>query len=838
MALHSVRLTNTCIPERYELTLEPDLRSYTFRGSVRIAYRLTKASKTLVLHASGLTIDRVSVRSAVGELAGTHRFSPKSETVTLTFPRALPKGSGTLQIVFSGQIQEKMRGLYRSTYRVDGVEKVLAVTQFESTFARQVFPCFDEPDKKAVFEITLVVDASLSAISNTQEVSSTVSEGTRTVTFAPTPRMSTYLVACVVGELEYLEGRSKRGVVTRVYTPIGKKQQAAFALDTAVRCLDFYEEYFRIPYPLTKVDHIAIPDFAAGAMENWGAITYRETALLYDPQHSSLQNKQRVALVIAHELAHQWFGNLVTMEWWTDLWLNEGFANYIEYVALNHLFPEWEMWTQFVEVDAGEALRLDALQSTHPIQVEVAHPSEINEIFDAVSYAKGASVIRMLTAYLGERDFRRGLTAYLKAHAYGNAKTKDLWAALSASSGKPVATLMRHFTLRGGYPVITAERHRGDLRLSQERFLASGERVNERPWVVPLTTRGTKAREHLMSARTDTLSLKKGVINLNADASGFFRVAYDAGLLSELSAAAGAGTLTPAERVRLVDDAFALAASGRVPIAHALQLSSFIRADTDFSVLRTFVVAVRKLKPFLEAEREEGLIDAFMRDTLGPQLARVGLHARKGESYTDVLTRGLVAFALQDARDATVTSDLQSLYPHVETVPPDLRLAVYAAVGREPGGLETLMARHKEVELHEEKNRILAALSSLPHGTARVLEFALSTAVRVQDTRVAFAGASRTLHAAREALGVLEKHWPTIIDRYGTSGHDLPRFIHTLDVLNTTEDARKVKEFLSAHKAPGAKMAAAQCLETVRMHVAWRKNHGPELVSFLKEYAA
>ena len=267
--------------------------------------------------------------------------------------------------------------------------------------------------------------------------------------------MSTYLLAFVVGELDAIETQTTNGVTVRVYTPIGKEEQGRFALDVAARTLSFFEEYFAIAYPLPKMDLIAIPDFAAGAMENWGAVTYRETAILVDPEHSSAATRQRVAIVIAHELAHQWFGNLVTMEWWTHLWLNEGFASWIEYLAVDHLFPEWEIWTQFVFSDFGRALSLDSLRHSHPIEVEVRHPSEISEIFDAISYSKGASVIRMLASYVGEDDFRRGLQVYLRRHQYGNASTEDLWQALAEESGKPVKAVMDTWTKQSGYPVLS-----------------------------------------------------------------------------------------------------------------------------------------------------------------------------------------------------------------------------------------------------------------------------------------------------------------------------------------------------------------------------------------------
>src|SRR3989344_3967776 len=291
----------------------------------------------------------------------------------------------------------------------------MATTQFESTDARRAFPCVDEPAAKAVFDVTLMVPDHCTAISNT--IPTEVQEhesGYKIMRFAPTPKMSTYLLAFIVGEFEYVEGKTKEAVLVRVFTTPGKKKQAHFALEVTIKTLSFFNEYFAIPYPLPVLDLIAIPDFSSGAMENWGAITYREAALLVDPEHSSAHTKQWVALVIAHELAHQWFGNLVTMKWWTHLWLNEGFASYIEYLAVDHLFPSWQIWDRFVVADLAQALKLDALANTHPIEVPVHHPDEISEIFDAVSYSKGASVIRMLAEYIGEKDFRDGLRHYLR----------------------------------------------------------------------------------------------------------------------------------------------------------------------------------------------------------------------------------------------------------------------------------------------------------------------------------------------------------------------------------------------------------------------------------------
>ncbi|HVF69584.1 MAG TPA: M1 family metallopeptidase, partial [Xanthomonadales bacterium] len=432
----NVRLTDDIVPTEYSITIHPDLPTFTFKGEEEIILDLKKPTKSITIHADELKISKVNYN---GSLIGEVSFDKENETAIIKFPNQLPAGEGKLFIEFTGTLNDKMRGFYRSKYDIDGKEHVMAVTQFESTDARRAFPCFDEPAKKAIFHINLIVPEDHTAISNAIE--SQVKEhssGFKIVSFAPTPKMSTYLLAFIVGKFEHIEKKTAEGTLVRVFVTPGKKKQAEFSLDVAAETITFFSEYFKIPYPLPVMDLVAIPDFAAGAMENWGAITYRETALLVDPVHTATVNKQWVAIVIAHELAHQWFGNLVTMEWWTHLWLNEGFASYIEYLAVDHIFPEWDMWTQFVYMDHSRALELDGLENTHPIEVEVHNPTEISEIFDAVSYSKGSSIIRMLAEYLGEDIFRKGLQVYLKKHSYGNATTSDLWNALEKVSGKPV----------------------------------------------------------------------------------------------------------------------------------------------------------------------------------------------------------------------------------------------------------------------------------------------------------------------------------------------------------------------------------------------------------------
>jgi puromycin-sensitive aminopeptidase len=347
---------------------------------------------------------------------------------------------------FSGKITDPMNGLYPCYFTHEGKKKFVLATQFESHHAREVFPCIDEPEAKATFDLALNTPLEGDVIANTPARTVLKEKSQQTTIFETTPVMSTYLLAFAYGDIGFKEAKSKNGTIVRGYATPDNVQFVDFALDTAVKVLDFYEDYFALAFPLPKIDMIALPDFAAGAMENWGLITYREQCMLVDPVNTSIHTKQYVAMVVAHELAHQWFGNLVTMQWWTDLWLNEGFASWIEYLAIDKLFPEWHMWTQFIADEQQPALKLDALDNTHAIEVPINHPDEIRTIFDAISYNKGASVIHMLHGYLGAEDFRDGLRHYLKKHAYKNTVTQDLWAALEEISGKPVKEFMHAWT--------------------------------------------------------------------------------------------------------------------------------------------------------------------------------------------------------------------------------------------------------------------------------------------------------------------------------------------------------------------------------------------------------
>ncbi|MDO8493330.1 MAG: M1 family metallopeptidase, partial [bacterium] len=470
----SMTLSAHVRPERYRLMIHPDMEKFTFRCEETIYLKIDKVVREVALHGVDLKVTEAILLAGGQEYKPKISYKPRQETVIFSFTKPIPKGDAEFNLKFTGEINDKMAGFYRSKYLVGSETKFMASTQFEATDARRAFLCIDEPSAKAIFDLTFLVPKTHEVVSNTHiENIKEHESGYKFVSFVPTPKMSTYLVAYIVGELEYIETKTTDGTIVRVFVTLGKKAQAQFALDTTAKMLSYYNDYFGIPYPMPLLDVIAVPDFAAGAMENWGAITYRETAILVDPEHSAASAKQRVALVIAHELAHQWFGNLVTMEWWTHLWLNEGFASWIEYLAVHHLFPEWDIWTQFVYSDLNRALELDSLKNTHPVEVAVNHPSEIREIFDAISYSKGASIIRMLADYIGENDFRKGLNIYLTKYKYGNATTEHLWdsfdeaiAVGGETSGKQVRKLMQKWTKTPGYPIVSVTRDKkGNIKL-------------------------------------------------------------------------------------------------------------------------------------------------------------------------------------------------------------------------------------------------------------------------------------------------------------------------------------------------------------------------------------
>lgn len=849
-----VLLPTNIRPERYRITLTPDLNNRTFTGQEEVEIEVCSSTDRIVLHAVELEFHEIHLQRHARVLEPIAvELDEDRDTATLTFGETLSQGPAVLRMGFSGTLNDQMRGFYRSIYRLDGEERNMAVTQFEATDARRAFPCWDEPSIKATFAVTLVIPPERIAISNSPIIDDSVDPaGRHIVRFAETPVMSTYLLAFIVGEFDYVETQTPEGVVVRVYTPVGKAEQGRFALDVAARTLSFFHEYFGIPYPLPKMDLIAIADFAAGAMENWGAVTYRETAILVDPRESSAATRQRVAIVIAHELAHQWFGNLVTMEWWTHLWLNEGFASWIEYLAVDELFPEWGIWTQFVYSDFSRALGLDSLKSTHPIEVEVKDPNEISEIFDAISYSKGASVIRMLAAYLGEAAFRRGLRSYLERHQYSNATTEDLWQALAEASGKPVKSMMDTWTKQAGYPVLAVEENAQGLNLTQSRFFLSGEKEEADPtqWSVPveISVPGSPAGEgRLLEGRSGTVPVPGSGgdwIKINPGQTGFYRVNYSPRLWGQLRTAVASMNLEAADRMGLQNDAFALARAGYLPTTRALGLATAYRRETDYTVWADLSSNLQSYKTLLGQEDSYDLFCSFGRDLYQDVYDRLGWEAVEEESHLTRLLRTVVIDQLGGYGGESVIREALRRFELIQEgvpVPPDLRVAVYRLVveyGTEDS-YRAVCEIFRQADMHEEKIRCLRALGasrdvSLLEATLRL---SLSSEVRAQDTPFVVASVASNRYGRDVAWEFLKQNWSELDRRYGKGGFLLGRIISsTTEDFTTLERAREVEAFFQEHPAPAAARTIRQSVERIRSNALWLERDRDSICAWLERY--
>lgn len=563
-------------------------------------------------------------------------YDEKTQVSKIDFEDAIEAGSkAQLEIKFAGQLNDKMAGFYRSTFKkADGSEGILATTQMEATDARRAFPCWDEPALKAKFTVTLIADKHLTCLSNMDVASETdTGTGKKAVKFNVSPAMSTYLTAFIIGELNYIETKEFR-VPVRVYAVDGQDiEHGRFSLELAAKTLAFYEKVFGIDFPLPKMDQVAIPDFAQGAMENWGLVTYRTVDLLLDEKSSGAATKERVAEVVQHELAHQWFGNLVTMDWWDGLWLNEGFATWVSWYSSNAFFPEWKVWQTFVTDTLQSALALDSLRSSHPIEVPVKVADEINQIFDAISYSKGSCVLRMISTYLGEDIFLEGVRRYLKKHAYGNTETSDLWDALADASGKNVEEVMAKWTKQIGYPVVTVtETDSNTIHLKQNRFLRTGdikpeEDQNLYPVFLGLRTKdGVDESLTLDKREADFKVPSTDFFKLNANHTSLYRTAYTPERLEKLGAAAREGLLSVEDRAGMIADTGALAMSGYGKTSGLLNLLKGLDTETEFVVWNEIVARLSSLQMawIFEDEKVRAGLEAFNRSLVSSKAHAMG----------------------------------------------------------------------------------------------------------------------------------------------------------------------------------------------------------------------
>ena len=850
------RLPRTAVPSRYDIRLEPDLTTLTFRGQQTVALEVTETISEVVLNAIELVIDSASLENDRGEtIRATATLDEGTERCRLALASPAARGRWRLRLAFRGTLNDKLRGFYRSVYKdPSGVSRTMAATQFEATDARRAFPCWDEPSFKAIFAVTLAIDPALTVVSNTAIVSETLENGRKVVRFADSIVMSTYLVAFVVGELEATEPATVGRTRLQIWCVPGKKRLARFGQEISAASLAFFEDYYGLPYPGDKLDLIAIPDFAAGAMENLGAITFRETALLVDETAASHAELERVADVVAHENAHMWFGDLVTMTWWNGIWLNEAFATFMEMLAVDAWKPEWQRWTTF-GVSRAAALSLDGLHSTRPIEFPVTSPRDADAMFDVLTYEKGASVLRMLEQYLGAVTFREGVRDYLRTHRFANADTGDLWAALGRSAQQPIPAVMDGWIFRPGYPVVTVSRDQGGhLVLAQQRFnylrepLPPATAEPEQPWQVPVQLRvyagGQPVEERvLLSEREARLRAGAGAeaIVVNAGGHGFYRVRYAPDLLDALLKRLE--TLAPIERFNLVNDAWALAVAGLMPLTAYLDLTARFRGERDRNVWSVLTASLYALNRVVEPGDRRRL-EALVRDRAMPTFTALGWTPRAGEDELTRQLRGDLVRALGVlGNDPGVQARATELYrAHVAdpgAVDPNVLPALIAvlAYAGDAARYDEFLRRFRAATTPQEEQRYLYALAGFhdPALARQTLERLINGEVRTQDAPFVARGMLMSVDTREIAWEFVKAHWDTMDRLYPK--HGMRRLAEGVTGLATPELEADVRRFFDAKKPQFGGKVLAQYLEQLHVAVTLRRREGAALSGYLAKFA-
>jgi puromycin-sensitive aminopeptidase len=835
------------VPSRYELRLEPDLSSAIFRGEAVIDLMVRETVSDILLNTAELQIDdaRITTDNGISQSA-LIALDEKAERCRLTFSNPIRVGKAQLRLAFRGILNDKLRGFYRSTYKdASGATKVLAATQFEATDARRAFPCWDEPAFKAIFRTTLIIDPALTAVSNTAVASKRLENGKKIVQFADTIRMSTYLVAFIVGELEATEPVMVGRTALRVWCVPGKKRLAAFGQKIGAFSLKYYEDYYGRPYPGDKLDLLAIPDFASGAMENLGAITFRETALLVDEQEATHAELERVADVVAHENAHMWFGDLVTMAWWNGLWLNEAFATFLEMVAVDAFKPEWQRWTSF-GVSRAAALLVDGLHSTRPIEYPVEAPKDADAMFDVLTYEKGASVLRMLEQYLGVAAFRAGVRDYLHTHAFGNTETGDLWRALERASKQPIPAIMDGWVFQPGYPLISVYLDGATLVLNQQRFTyLPAKNATEQRWQAPVQLRfeapkASDTQRLLLKEREARLTLPSDInyVLVNDDGHGFYRVHYADDLRERLLRSLP--RLAPIERFNLVNDSWAAALAGLLPLSAFLDLTARFRGERDKSVWTALISALHTLYRVCDAA-DRSKLEALVVNRAGPALADIGAAPQVGEGELTRQLRGdLMRTVGTLGNDAEVQRQAERTYSeglrHSTAVDANVlaaSIAVLAYAGDTSRYYEFVQC-FRAAKSPQEEQRYLHALPLFraPALVEQTLTRTLSGEFRTQDAPFVLRTLLMTVHGREAAWQFIKANWDAINRLLPEVG--VRRMMEGVIGLTTPELERDMNQFVRDRQVDLGGKTLAQYLEQLRIAVSLREREGAALHEYLR----
>ncbi len=820
-------LPTRVIPSHYSLSFEPDLKTFTFKGEATIEIDIPTATKLIALHAKELKVHHAALTQKSYSFPAKIKINEPKQELHLTFPKPI-KGKATLTISYTGSHNEQMYGFYRSKYVLNGKEEYLLTTQFEAPNARAAFPCIDEPAFKATFDVAMIVDKNLTTLSNMPiKQQTTLPQNKKKVLFHTTPRMSTYLLYLGLGNFKYISTKHNN-ITINVYTTPDKIQYAPLPLNYTKTFLAFFEKYFDVPYPLPKVDMIAIPDFAAGAMENWGAITFREIALLGD-EKTSVVIRQNIAITVAHELAHQWFGNLVTMQWWDDLWLNESFATFMSYKAVEDAFPEWDLPLQYFENTITSALSADQVESTHPINVHVKTPGEIDEIFDRISYDKGGSVLHMLEDFVGEENFRKGLSLYLKKFAYKNATKDDLWNSIQqVHQNKHIVPLVQKFITLPGYPLVNVAKEspgKAGFRLQQERFTLLPQKHPEQ-WLIPITYRTAEgiSKKILFPQRQFSFLESSPWIKINAHQHGFYRAHYEAELLSLIGEAISRKILSPLDAVGVENDLFALMVSGKYSVKEYLSfaeqycLKAEYPLDANLSGHLGWLFQAGYSESFGTEVRRVSLL--FHRRLLG----KLGWERQKGEKNTKTIVRSmcLASLGMLEHQDTLRKSSewLEQIKSGNDGIDNNLRGVVYllAAWKGNEEMYSYLLNRYKKEKVPEESRKLLRALGMFQDKNllGKSLDLSQSSAVRLQDSYMIPVSMSMNPSAeVKQLWDWTKKNWKGLQQKFSPGSHMLGTYVHNFDGLNTAALRNDFKKFFSSppNKRDDVKLAVKQVLE-------------------------
>jgi aminopeptidase N len=809
-----------------------------FEGRAVISgVKVGRPSKRLTFHQKNLKIKNVKVtfqgQKAVEVLKVSRINTHKNfEEVRLHFDSLIYNGRYQIEIDYVGLINPQLHGIYVSKFKDKTKSKTIVCTQFESHHAREAFPSIDEPEAKSIFNLTLRTAANQVVISNT-DPEITKKAGAEVLTkFKPTPLMSSYLLAFVVGDLKYLEARTDSNIRVRTYATPDNVSYTKFALECAVRTLNFYEEYFAIAYPLTKCDLIALPDFSSGAMENWGCVTFREQALLVDPSNTSLYLKQFVAEVVAHELTHQWFGNLVTMSWWNDLWLNESFATWMSYLALEKLFPDWQAWTQFIVDSQAVGLRQDSLENTHPIEVKINNPDEIRTVFDSISYEKGASVITMLHDYLGAEFFKEGIRLYLSKNAYSNTSTIDLWRALEQASDKPVEQFMSRWTGLGGYPLVKTTYSEGNVHLEQHRFYLNPMAKKEASlWPVPLFTELDFGKNDPFAHRSLNVALdptQDGSL-FNKGRHGFYRVIYDDQTISELLDDDFMESVADVDRLGLIADAFEAAKGGYLPTLSVLNMLEHYFTESSSVVWDVMAGGLGSLKATMDDEDLREAMKPYIRELVKSELDRLGFKSKSSDSHFDKLLRPTIMGMAAAADEPTVVNEVKRLFydKPSENIEPELRGVVYSTIARlgKTSDFDLLLSLHNKSNSPEERLKLVAGLTSFKQASLhkRALDLIRSDNVKTQDVAYWIAY-SFSNHYSRDASWKwLKDNWDWLDENMGEdlSFYRLP--FYAARCYSSLEFLKEFEAFFDTRLSAAFDRPIKQAVETIQWQADWKR---------------